>query len=204
MDIGAFKGVYGISSALREVTDVYAVMKNCSAFFEGDGGFGAKSMFYAFGSLLANPSDWRNQQYIAMPSDDGIDLLGDADDLFAAKVSFALNDDEFSNVLAFFACGGKAIIAPYIIKNLMVDSQSKTVSWISGNQPQYTVANAALLENRLNDDVVKLYIDRKWITQGNIQVEVTPGGNFSATASINISEPSALWKLEGELMESLS
>lgn len=199
---GTFKGVIGISSTDSEVLDDEAATENHVAFNEGTGGNGAKNMFYAFGKLLSNASQWRNQQYITMPFNDGIDQLGEANAAFDEKHSFVLNDDEFGNRLALFAVGGKAIVAPYIIKNLMVDLQSRALQWISGNQPAYTVKNASLLEARLQEDVINLYIARQWIELGTIQITVE-NDNFVATGAINVSEPKALWRVFSEMQQTL-
>lgn len=203
LDVGAFDGVVGYSSADADYAAAFAATENRCGFYHGAGGNGAKNMFYAFGKMLSNQANWKNQQYITAAVDDGIDTLGDANSLFDDKVSFVLHDSEFGNRLALFVAGGKAIVAPYIGKNLRVDLQSRTLSWIAANQPSYTLVNAALLEQRLQDDVIQaMYIDTGWITDGTIAVTLVED-NFVANGEINIAEPKALWKMVGEMSSTL-
>jgi hypothetical protein len=137
-----------------------------------------------------------------MPVSDAIEELGDANALYNDKVSFVLSDDEFGNKLALFVAGGKAIVAPYIVKNIMIDLQSKALQWISGNQPQYTLKEAALLETRLQEDVINSYILRRMITAGVVEITLV-NENFVASGDINISEPKALWRVFAEMRQTL-
>src|SRR5690606_20347217 len=121
---------------------------------------------------------------------------------FDDKVSFVINDDEFANRLALFAAGGAAIIAPYIIKNLSIDLQSRALQWIAANQPQYTIREATLLEARLLEDVVNVFIARNWIEAGEVSITLDQG-NFVGTGAINVSEPKALWRIFSELRQTL-
>jgi hypothetical protein len=138
-----------------------------------------------------------------MPFDDLIDTLGEANSLFDDRISFVLADDEFGKRLGLFACGGKAIVAPYIIKNLRIDLQSAALSWISGNQPAYTIKEATLLENRLREDViVEDYIETGLISDGTISITLEDD-NFVATGDINVAEPKALWRVVSEMRQTL-
>lgn len=199
--LGLFKGVVGVSTQDATVADAQNVIANRCAFLT-DSTNKAKNMVFAFGSLLSNPTNWLNQQYIEMPYDDGIDELGDAETYFEDRISFVLNDTEYGNRLAFFGAGGKAIVAPYILKNLCINLQSAALQWISGNQPQYTLKNAALLEARLQEDVINEFIRLTWITAGTVEVTLVDD-NFVANGSINISEPTAMWRVESELRQTL-
>lgn len=158
-------------------------------------------MFYAFGKLLSNSLNWRNQQYITMPLADDVATLGDANALFDSKISFVISDSEFAERLSLFACGGKAIVAPYIERNLQVDMQSKALQYISANQPGYTKTQAALLEDELKK-VINDYIDSEWIEAGTVEVDLLED-NFVASGNINISEPKALWRIFAEMRQSL-
>ena len=202
LELGTFTGVTGISESDVDFLEDQAVIENRVAFFRDDTN-ASKSMFYAFGKLLSNPSNWLNQQYITMPFDDGIDELGEANSLFDSRISFALNDDEFGKVLAFFVVGGKAITAPYITKNIRVDTQSRGLQWIAANQPDYTLKQASLLETRLQEDVINTkYIDTGLIEAGVVEVTLVED-NFVANSDINISEPKALWRVFGEMRQTL-
>ncbi len=198
--LGEFEGVVGVSSTDDTWLTTQAAIANRAAFHTTSSNK-AKNMCYAFGSMLSNSLNWRNQQYITMPFADDVATLGDANALFDDKVSFVISDDEFSNRLALFACGGKAIVAPYIIRNFQVDLQSKALSYISGNQPAYTKKQAALLEDELLK-VVQLYIDRQWIEAGTVEIKLEEA-NFVASGYINVSEPKAMWRIFGEMRQTL-
>jgi hypothetical protein len=136
-----------------------------------------------------------------MPFEDEIASLGAANTLFDDKISFVLSDDEFGKRLGLFAAGGKAIVAPYIVKNLQVDIQSRALSYISGNMPSYTLTQASLLEDELQK-VIDSYIERSWISAGVIEVKLEQE-NFVASAYINIAEPKALWRIFGQVKQTL-
>ena len=164
---GTFDGVIGVATTDADFAQAQAVMSKRSGWFKKTGN-GAKNMFYAFGKLLSNLVNWKNQQYIEMPFDDDVDELGEAVSLFDDKVSFVINDTEYGNRLGLFAAGAKAIVAPYILKNLRIDLQSAALQWIASNQPQFTIKEATLLEARLQEDVINSYITRGWIESGTI------------------------------------
>lgn len=202
LDVGSFDGVVGFSSDDADVCQAFGAAENRVGFFRDDAN-GAKNMVFAFGKLLSNLVNWTNQQYISMPFNDGVDQLGEANSLFDDRVSFVMNDTEFGNRLGLFVAGGKAIIAPYIKKNLRLDLQSRSLSWIAANQPQYTLTEAALLESRLQEDVIEQrYIQTKWISEGKVTILLLQD-NFVASGFINISEPTALWRIFGEMRSTL-
>lgn len=200
MDLGDFTGVVGVSSNDDTFLAAQAVIENRCAFHTTVTNK-AKNMFYSFGKLLSNSLSWLNQQYVTANVADDVATLGDANDLFDDKISFVISDSEFGNRLALFACGGKAIVAPYITKNLQIDLQSAALTYISGNQPNYTKKAAALLEDELQK-VVDLYIQRQWIEAGVVTVALEDD-NFVASGYINISEPKALWRIFGEIRQTL-
>jgi len=202
MDVGTWDGVIGISGTDTTKLATQAAIENRVAFFTSASN-GSKNMFYAFGKLLSNPSNWLNQQYIAMPFDDGVGTLADANSRFDSKVSFVLNDDEFGNRLALFAAGGKAIVAPYILKNLRIDLQSSALTWMSANQPSYTKKEASLLETRLQEDVINSkYIGLNWIESGTVEISLVED-NFVANGTINVTEPKALWRVFNEMRQAI-
>jgi hypothetical protein len=202
ISLGDFDGVVGVAESDTDFLEDQAAIENRVAFFYADAN-GAKNMMYAFGKLLSNTSNWLNQQYVTMPVDDVVDTLGDANSLFDSKISFVISDDEFGKRLALFAAGGKAIVSPYILKNMRLDLQSAALSWISGNQPQYTIKEAALLETRLQEDVINEdYIQRNLITAGTVAISLV-NDNFVATGAINVAEPKALWRVTNEMRQTL-
>jgi len=200
LDLGAFKGVTGISSDDDSFLADQAAIENRCAFHTTTGNK-AKNLFYAFGKMLSNALSWGNQQYITMAVADDVATLGEANALFDDKISFVISDSDYGSRLALFACGGKAIVAPYITKNLMIDLQSAGLSYISGNQPAYTKTQAALLEDE-EQKVVDGYIARQLIEAGKIEIKLEQE-NFVASGYINISEPKALWRIFGEMRQTL-
>lgn len=197
---GAFEGVIGVSSDDDSYLADQAAIENRCAFHTTSVNK-AKNMFFAFGSMLSNALSWKNQQYITMPVADDVATLGAANNLFDDKISFVISDSQYSNRLALFACGGKAITAPYITKNLMIDLQSAGLSYISGNQPAYTKTQAALLEDE-EQKVINSYIERQLIDAGTIEIKLEQE-NFVASGYINISEPNAMWRIFGEMRQTL-
>lgn len=203
--LGTFPGVVGISSTDDDaLADYNAIPKYCG--FHTTSGNKAKNMFYAFGKLLSNASDWKNQQYISMPFADDVETLGDAELLFEDKISFVISDDEFGKRLALFACGGKAIVAPYIIRNLEIDLQSKALQYVSANQPAYDHTQASLLEDEMQKVIdgtpdVPGYVQKGWITEGKIQIKLEQD-NFVASGYIDVPTPRALWRIFASLTQS--
>ena len=197
--VGAFEGVTGFASTDKTFAKTEAAKPNRNVFFKKVG-TGSKNMLFAFGKLLSNLVNWRNQQFITMPFNDDVDELGEANSLFDDRISFVLNDDEFGNRLAFFVAGGKAIIAPYILKNLRIDMQSRALQWIAQNQPQYTIKEASLLEARIQEDVLNSYIARGWIETGSIRITLVEQ-NFVASGTITVPTPKALWRVFNEMTE---
>ena len=203
--LGTFKGVTGISSDDDAFLALQAAMENRCGFHILSSN-GAKPMLYAFGKLLSNALDWTNQQYIPMPLADDVDELGECNALFDDKVSFVLTDDEFANRLGLLACGGKAIVAPYILRNLQIDLQSKGLQYVSANQPAYTKTQAALLEDELQkvidgDSDNPGYVGKGWITEGSVDVRLEQD-NFVASGYIEVPTPRALWRIFGQMKQS--
>lgn len=201
LKIGAFDGVVGVSTSNVTLAAEQAAINNRCAFYASSINK-AKNMMKAFASLLSNQLNWNNQQYIQMTYNDDVNSLGDANNLFDNKVSFVLSDDEFGSRLALFACGKKAIVAPYIIKDLCINLQSKALQWIAANQPQYTLKQAALLEERLQEDVINSFIDRNRIESGSVQIALEQD-NFVASGYISVPEPKALWRVVSELRQTI-
>lgn len=200
LQAGAFGGVLGMASTNDTYNATRAATANWSAWHTTSSNKG-KNMFYAFGKLLSNSLNWTNQQYITMPVADDVDTLGEANGYFDDKINFVIDDSEFGKRLGLFVAGGKAIVAPYIKRNLELDMQSAALSYVSGNQPAYTNVQAALLEDELQK-VVQEYIDRQWIEDGVAEV-LLQEENFVASANINIAEPNALWRIFAEMRQTL-
>lgn len=198
LDLGTWKGVVYVQGQNDEWLEDQAAIANRCAFKSSVANKG-KNMGFAVGSLLANALNWRNQQYITMPFSDGIDILGDANALFDENISFVFDDADFGKRLALFACGGKAIVAPYVIENVKLNLQSRFLQYVSGNQPAYTRTNASLIQDYLQDEI-DLAISRRWIESGSIQVKVE-NDNFVLSGYINIPDPKAVWRMYAELTQ---
>jgi hypothetical protein len=206
--LGTFDGVVGVVSSDKSFLATQAAIENRCAFYEA-GTTNGKNLMYAFGKLLSNTLDWKNQQYITMPFADDADILGDAEALFDDKISFVISDDEFGNRLALLACGGKSIVAPYIIRNLEIDLQSKGLQYISANQPAYTLTQAALLEDELQkvidgdglENGNPGYVGKGWITEGTVRITLEED-NFVAAGRIAVPTPRSLWRIDGQLTQS--
>lgn len=202
LELGVFDGVVGYSSTDEAFAKTFGSVDQHSGWLNGNGS-GAKNMFYGFGKLLSNLATWANQQYIPMPVSDAVTTLGSANTAFDDRVSFVITDADFGSRLGLFAAGGKAIAAPYIGKNLRLDLQSRTLTWIAANQPTYSNVNAALLEGVLQDEIIQQrYIDTKLIDDGVIEVKLLQS-NFVASGFIDIAEPTALWRMFGQMKSTL-
>lgn len=205
--VGVFDGVIGMSSTNTVFCAAQAAKENHVCFFTNVTNK-AKNMMFAFGKLLSNPTDWKNQQYITMPFDDGVAILGNAESLFDDKVSFVISDDEFSTRLALFATGGKAIVAPYILRNLEIDLQSKGLQYVSANQPAYDLVQASLLEDELqkviDGDGIEGgnpgYVGRGWLTDGVVNITLEQD-DFVASGRINVPRPRAMWRINGTITQ---
>lgn len=199
LSAGSFSGVIGVWSSDLDLLEAQAVIEKRCAFY-GNSTNKAKNMCYAFGKLLSNSLSWKNQQYVTMPFDDGIDTLGEAESLFDDKISFVLMDDEFGKRLALFACGSKAITAPYILRNLEIDLQSAALTYVSANNPDYTLTEAALIEDECQKVINEDYIATKLISSGKIEITLEED-NFVAAGRITVPTPKALWRIAGEMTQ---
>lgn len=203
--LGVFAGVTGVVSSDLTFLEEQAVIENRCAFYEA-GSSNAKNMCFAFGKLLSNSLDWKNQQYIQMPFADDVDEVGEAENLFDNKISFVIDDEEFGARLALFCAGGSAIVAPYIRRNLEIDMQSKALQYVSANMPAYTKKHAALIEDELDKVIngsegVRGYVQKGWIEEGSVEV-LLEQDDFVASGEISIKKPRALWRIVGEITQS--
>lgn len=157
---------------------------------------GGKNMCFAFGKVLSAPT-WKNQQYVEMPFSDDVVTLGAADSLFDDNISFVLTSEEYGDRLAFFG-NTRAIVAPYVLKEIEILTQGEAVSYISANQPNYSIKEAVLLEGALNK-VITPYITSDIITSGKTTITLV-NDNFVANGEIVLAEPRALWRVVASLV----
>lgn len=203
--LGVFEGVCGIASNDLAFLEAQAAIENRVAFYKS-GTNGAKNLCFAFGKLLSNTLDWTNQQYVTMPFADDVDSVGEAENLFDLRISFVIQDQQYGTRLALFCAGGVAIVAPYIIRNLEIDMQSKGLQYVSANQPAYTKKHAALLQDELDKIIngspdARGYVQKGWIESGSVQV-LLEQDDFVATGLINVKKPRALWRIVGTITQS--
>ena len=197
LELGSFAGVAGWANATQTEAAAWAKRNNnvgfCSPVEQG-----GKNMYFAFGKLLS-AATWRNQQYIEMPESDGVINIGQADLFFDDALSFVLTSDEYGNRLGLFASNRRAIIAPYIFEEITIKLQSAALRYISLNQPDYTISEASLLEDTLQD-VINAYIDAGTIDSGTIRVEPSDQ-QFVMNGFIQVAEPKALWRIKAEMKQ---
>lgn len=196
-DAGDFAGVVGWTVENREQAKSWGYGNSNVGFYDLDVN-GSKNMYYAFGKLLS-ANNWKNQQYIEMPFGSGISSINQAELMFEDSISFVLTSEEYKNRLALFASNRRAIVAPYVYEELTLKLQSKALQYISLNQPNYTEAEASLLEDALQG-VVDGYVEQGILTHGKVVVSLTDE-QFVAQASINIPEPKALWRIRATMKQ---
>lgn len=196
--LGTWNGVVGVSSDDVAFLEAQAVITKRTAFF-GNATNGAKSMFFAFGKLLSSAT-WKNQQYVGMPVNDGIDTIAEAMNLYNSRISFVLNSTQYGNRLAFFANNRKAIVAPYLKELFEIMMQGWGVGYIALNQPSYTILQASLLEDYLAGEADKTFVQTNLIESVSVQISLVEN-NFEASGILEIAEPKALWRLNSVLTE---
>lgn len=197
LDLGSFDGVVGWTTATSADAEDFAKEKNNVAFYDLDANAG-KNMYHAFGKLLS-ASSWRNQQYIEMPETSEIEDLGTAETLFSKAVSFVLTSPQYGKRLGLFASNKRAVVAPYIYEEIRVRLQSTALRYISGNQPNYTISEASLLEDVLQS-VIDEYVAADIIESGNITVSPS-AEQFVLKAEIRVAEPKALWRIKADMYQ---
>lgn len=198
IDLTDFDGVTGVSGSDLDFLEAQNLIVNRTGFY-GSAINGAQSMMFAFGELLSS-FNWGNKQYVEMPISDGVEELAVANDLFNKRISFVLADERYLNRLAMFAVGGRAIVAPYIIKNLNIEMQYRALNWIQENEPSYTLKEASLLETRIQEDVINNFIVRNLIVSGSISITLQQD-NFVASGAINVPTPKALWRVVNRMVQ---
>lgn len=197
IDLGSFSGVVGWSTESREDAKAFTIKSNNVGFVDASTNL-SQNMYWAFGKLLS-ANNWKNQQYIEMPLSSGIDTINKAELHFEDAVSFVLTSEEYGNRLALFASNRRAIVVPYVFEELQNKLQSKAVQYISLNQPNYTESEASLLEDRLQA-VIDGYVEQGLLSHGSIVVKLTDE-NFVVSATIQVPEPKALWRIKAEMYQ---
>jgi hypothetical protein len=200
IEFGTWGGIIGVSSDNLEFLENQAVITKRTAFF-GNSTNKAKNMFFAFGKLLSG-RDWENQQYIEMPFDDGINTQAEAENLYDNKISFVLSSEEFGKRLSLFTNNRKAIIAPYIFEWFQLSLQSWGVQYIALNQPKYTLREASLLQDYLEEKAEERFVATEIVEFLSVKITLVED-NFMANGDVVISEPKALWRVTAKIQQGL-
>jgi len=200
IEAGTWAGVVGVHSSDTAFLAIQAVITNRTAFF-GNGTNKAKNMFFAFGKLLSG-RDWKNQQYIEMPFNDGIDTIAEAENLFDGKISFVINSTEYTNRLALFTNNRKAIVAPYIFEWFNLSMQGWGVQYIALNQPAYTLREASLLQDFLEEKAEARFVTPEIVESLTVKISLVED-NFIANGDLVIAEPKALWRVRAVVQQGL-
>lgn len=198
--LGNWAGVVGVSSDDVTFLTAQASISKRTAFY-GNATNKAKNMFYAFGKLLSG-RDWKNQQYIVMPFNDGIDTSEEAEDFFENKISFVINSIEYANRLALFANNQKAIVAPYIFEWFNISVQGWALQYIALNQPKYTLREASLLQNFLEEKAEERFITPEIVDLLTVKISLVED-SFIANGDLVIAEPKALWRVRSVIQQGL-
>lgn len=196
--VGSWKGAIHVSESNLAFLQAQAVITRRTAFF-GSSTNGAKNMFFAAGSLLSS-RDWTNQQFIEMPFDDEIDTISEAENLFDSKISFVLHSEQYGNRLALYTNNRKAIVAPYIFEYFQLSMQGWGVSYIALNQPKYTIKEASLLQDYLQQKAQERFVDSDMVENVSVKISLVED-NFMANGDLVIAEPKALWRVNAVLQE---
>jgi len=197
---GTWSGVIGVYSDDTDFLAIQSTITRRTAFF-GNGTNKAKNMFFAFGKLLSG-TEWKNQQYIEMPFNDGIDTISEAENLFDDKISFVINSAEYSNRLALFANNQEAIIAPFIYEWFSLSMQSWGVQYIALNQPKYTLREASLLQDFLEEKAEARFVTSGIVEFLSVNISLVED-NFIANGDLVIDKPKALWRVRSTIQQGL-
>lgn len=199
-----YRGVVGGASNDDALVEAQNKIENHSFFYQKAAGQG-ENMYQAFGSLLNSANTiWSSQQYISMETSDDITSYETADTLFTLRANFVLTSKEFGNRLAFFCVGGQnnkavAIHAPYVSEEIVVKLQGAALTWLNLNKPDYTTAEATLLQDYLQG-IADEYTETGQI--GEISVTVSVGSSdFVMNADITAPLPKATWRLNAVLTQ---
>lgn len=194
-DFGLFDGVIAHASDDASWLAAFATGSKNIGFFTKTAN-GGKNLCFAFGKILSAVG-WKNQQYVEMPVSDDVLTVGQADNLFDEGISFVLTSAEYGDRLAFFG-NSRAVVAPYVLKEIEILTQSAAVTYISANQPNYSIKESILLEGALNK-VIAPYISNGTIESGDVTITLVEA-NFVATGEIVLAEPKALWRVVASLI----
>lgn len=188
--------VLGWQTKTKESAKSAAAASDVCAFYDAADSDGI-IMYRAFGQFLSQ-NGWSNLQLTRLDDSDqyGITDLGEADELFDAKVSFAMTDPEYKTCLALFAAGGKTIAAPYLLKQAKIQTQGLFVQYLSLRQPNYTLREAGLIESYLNSNLNEIFIQTNLLNALTITVDLDSSLNdWQVLGQLSVEKPKAIWRM---------
>lgn len=163
-------------------------------------------MYRAFGQFLSQ-NTWKNLQLTRLDASDtyGITDLGVANELFDAGVSFALTDPEYKTCLALFAAGKKTIVAPYVLRQSRIQTQSLFVQYLSLRNPNYTIREAGMIESYLNNNLNQIYVQTDMVEKLRITVDLDPTtDDWYVAGVLQVRKPRAIWRMKLDFYQDIT
>lgn len=188
--------VLGWSTTDKTKAITAAAGKAVSAFYDAEDADGIL-MYRAFGQMLSQ-NIWSDMQLTRLDDSDrfGVTDLGAAEELFAAKVSFAITDPEYKTCLALFAAGGFTITAPYIMKQANIQTQGLFVQYLSLRNPKYTIREAGLIETYLNSNLSQILVQPGIVEKLFISVDLDKTlDDWYVVGTLQVKRPRAIWRM---------
>ncbi len=184
--LDSFQGVLQVVGANETIAAEQAAIERRVGYYMNHA-----NLYFAVGSLVSQPT-LSSIQYLVMPQTDNINTLSRANALFEDRISFTITDDTYQNRLGFYACGGIAIHAPYVQREIQVLLQTEAFNFIYTNKPAYNEIEAKKIQAQLQK-IIDRYIDNGQIDLGDVNVEAIRE-NFVMDAQITVQNPTATWK----------
>jgi len=157
-----------------------------------------KNLSYALGSFLQNSNTYFSDiQYLNLPESE---LGSNYESYFSDKLTFAITDDIYGNVLGLIANAQNPLQQAYLSKMIVMTLQAKAYAYIATNHPHTYASDISLFESYLQKEIDK-YVIAGAIEDGEISMTVSPEGNWTASASIEIPAISTLWRIYANLQE---
>lgn len=205
--LAGWQGVKGLTYTIQADAETAASEINTCAFFEDTLiPLDARAYFgiFSFAKLLSSNS-WRNQQYTPIAAANGapVQTLGQAESLFADRISFYLTDPEQGTRLAFFVAGGLSITDPYIDMEVQVVTQSEMLNFIAGTQP-YNVETRRRQLEQIGNTILGAYTDAGLLDPDGVNECIIRTSNeaFIVNGTITTTNSEALWRVKLDAMES--
>lgn len=197
LDVGTYEGVVSYQMADSLITDAALETKQEKRCIFIDNN-NCKGAINAFASLMLSQvgKRWSSQQYIDAKTSGPFKVtnVGTADSYYNDRVSFYMQDENLGTKLAGFFQGGREITYPYIIKQLILDTQSIGIQYLAINQPNNTFLTRQQLENSF------ITVGDAFIRAGSIityEFRVLADNNkaytVEATAELAVGKP--IWRV---------